>query len=105
LTVPLPGRPEEFHLQPPTEPYVKFSLHTARDGLTPDGISAAGRRERLCSSGFPRWQSRSLSHLIPFAPDPLQIAQCYCGMIRPLHVHRYFPPSWFALMGFSLRIT
>ena len=25
-----PGRPEEFHLQSPTEPYVNLSIHTAR---------------------------------------------------------------------------
>ncbi len=26
----LPGRPEESHLQPPTDPYVSLSTHTAR---------------------------------------------------------------------------
>lgn len=26
-------------------------------------------------------------------------------MVRPLHVHRYFPPSWISLIRFSLRIT
>jgi hypothetical protein len=26
----LPGRPEEFHLQSPTDPYVSLSTHTAR---------------------------------------------------------------------------
>jgi hypothetical protein len=25
-----PGRPEGFHLQPPTDPYVNLSIHTAR---------------------------------------------------------------------------
>ena len=25
-----PGRPEEFHLQSPTDPYVNLSIHTAR---------------------------------------------------------------------------
>ena len=26
----LPGRPEELHHQPPTEPYVNLSIYTAR---------------------------------------------------------------------------
>ena len=30
----LPGRQGEFHPKPPTEPYVKVSLHTARLILT-----------------------------------------------------------------------
>ena len=51
------------------------------------------------------WLSSSASWLIPFAPAPLQSLQHYYRMIRPLHVHRYFPPSWSSLIGFSLNIT
>jgi hypothetical protein len=28
----------------------------------------------------------------------------YYKIIRPLHMHWYFPPSWFTLIGFSLNI-
>jgi hypothetical protein len=30
-----PGRPEEFHLQPPTEPCVNLSIYTARPSHCP----------------------------------------------------------------------
>jgi len=30
-----PGRPEEFHLQPPTEPCVNLSIYTARPSHLP----------------------------------------------------------------------
>jgi hypothetical protein len=31
----VPGRPEEFHLQPPTEPCVNLSIYTARPSHSP----------------------------------------------------------------------
>jgi len=32
------------------------------------------------------------------------LPSAHYGMIRPLHGHRYFPPSWASLIGFSLII-
>ena len=34
-----------------------------------------------------------------------QLSGTHYRMIRPLHAHRYFPPSCFALIGFSLGIA
>ena len=68
-------------------------------------LTATGRRKKVeCSSRFPGWQNFPLSWFIPFAPLSLQELQRYYGIIRPLHVHRYFPPSWSALIRFSLNI-
>jgi hypothetical protein len=41
----------------------------------------------------------------PLAPSPLQRLHHYYELVRLLHVHRYFPPSWVSLIGFSLNIT
>jgi hypothetical protein len=49
------------------------------------------------SSRLPGWRPPSLS--IRFAPRSLQALHRYYRMIRPLHAHRYFPPSCFALIG------
>src|SRR5271157_2665611 len=45
----LPGRPEEFHLQPPTEPCVNLSIYTARPSrsLPPRDDSRRGMRSFL----------------------------------------------------------
>ncbi len=45
----LPGRPEGFHLQPPTEPCVNLSIYTARPShfLPPRDDSRRGRRVLL----------------------------------------------------------
>ncbi len=44
-----PGRPEEFHLQPPTEPCVNLSIYTARPShsLPPRDDSRRGRKVLL----------------------------------------------------------
>jgi hypothetical protein len=52
------------------------------------------------SSRLPGWRPPSLS--IRFAPRSLQALRHYYRMIRPRHAHRYFPPSCFALIRFSL---
>jgi hypothetical protein len=57
------------------------------------------------SSRFLGWRPPSLSWVIRFAPRPLQAPRRYYRMIRPLHAHRYFPPSCSALIGFSLSIA
>ena len=55
------------------------------------------------SSRLPGWRPPSLSWVIRFAPRSLQALRHYYRMIRPRHAHRYFPPSCFALIRFSLR--
>ena len=54
------------------------------------------------SSRLPGWRPPSLSWVIRFAPRSLQALRHYYRMIRPRHAHRYFPPSCFALIRFSL---
>jgi hypothetical protein len=100
-----PGRPEEFHLQSPTDPYVNLSAYTARAGRALTASPLSGDTERRRSSRLPGWRSRSIGRLLPFAPRPLQAIHRYYRRIRPPHVHRYFPPSWITLIGFSLSIT
>ena len=100
-----PGRPEELHLQPPTEQCVSLSTYTARPSHPLATSRGQADAQSPCSSQFPGWHRPSLSRDIPFAPLSLQKLHRYYRMIRPRHVHRYFPPSWFALIGFSLRIT
>src|SRR4051812_39614545 len=51
------------------------------------------------------WRPPSLSWVIRFAPRSLQALRHYYRMIRPRHAHRYFPPSCFAFIGFSLGMT
>ena len=57
------------------------------------------------SSRLPGWRPPSLSWVIRFAPRSLQALRHYYRMIRPRHAHRYFPPSCFALIRFSLRMA
>ena len=57
------------------------------------------------SSRLPGWRPPSLSWVIRFAPRSLQALRRYYRMIRPRHAHRYFPPSCFALIRFSLRMA
>src|SRR5450755_3827357 len=73
-----------FLTQPPTEPYVNLSIHTARDGHSPSASQPMGD---VNSVALPvsRWQRCPLSHPIPFAPDRLPIAQRYYWMVRPRH--------------------
>ena len=99
------GRLEEFHLQSPTDPYVNLSIHTAPASLAPGTSRSQADAEVDSSSQFPGWLPPPASWLIPFAPAPLQDLHHYYRMIRPRHVHRYFPPSWSSLIGFSLTIT
>jgi hypothetical protein len=54
------------------------------------------------SSQLLGWRAPSLSWVIRFAPRSLQVLRRYYRMIRPRHAHRYFPPSCFALIRFSL---
>src|SRR5664279_3188877 len=42
----LPGRPEEFHLQPPTEPCVNLSIYTARPSHSLPPCDGSRRRMR-----------------------------------------------------------
>ena len=88
-----PGRSSssgEFHPEALTDPYVTLSRHTALHG------SACLLREQALSGGkgsswFPSWPCPPSSHVILFAPRPLQTLQRYYRMIRHLQVHRYFP--------------
>ena len=48
-----PGRPEEFHLQSPTDPYVNLSIHTARANHTLETFPLQGDVESRCSSQSP----------------------------------------------------
>ena len=80
---PMPGRPEGFHLQPPTEPCVNLSIYTARPShfLPPRDDSRRGRRvllpiSRLTSTflelGHPLRSTliTSASSLLPDDPSP-----------------------------------
>src|SRR3954449_9508068 len=91
-----PGRPEEFHLQPPTEP--PLDLHGSP---LPCHLAMTVDAESDRSSRLPGWPSLS----IRFAPRSLQALRHYYRMIRPRHAHRYFPPSCFALIRVSLRLA
>src|SRR3954451_18302935 len=95
-----PGRPEEFHLQPPTEP--PLDLHGSP---FPCPLAMTVDAESDCSSRSLGWRPPSLSWVIRFAPRSLQVLRRYYRMIRPRHAHRYFPPSCFALVRFSLRMA
>src|SRR3954469_18128319 len=90
-----PGRPEEFHLQPPTEP--PLDLHGSPFSCP---LAMAVDAESDCSSRSLGWRPPSLSWVIRFAPRSLQVLRRYYRMIRPRHAHRYFPPSCFALKVF-----
>src|SRR3954470_16626394 len=90
----VPGRPEEFHLQPPTEP--PLDLHGSP---FPCPLAMTVDAESDCSARSLGWRPPSLS--IRFAPRSLQVLRRYYRMIRPRHAHRYFPPSCFALVRFS----
>jgi len=57
------------------------------------------------SSRLLGWRPPSLSWVIRFAPRSLQALRRSYRRIRPRHAHRYFPPSCFALIGFSLRMA
>src|SRR3954451_3157858 len=91
-----PGRPEEFHLQPPTEP--PLDLHGSP---LPCHLAMTVDAESDRSSRLPGWPSLS----IRFAPRSLQALRRSYRMIRPRHAHRYFPPSCLALIRFSLRMA
>ena len=99
-----PGRPEEFHLQPPTDPDVRLSAHPARanHGVTAFPHSPASEAHRLIPCG---WPAASSSSPVPFAPCALHALHHYYGTVRPLPAHRYFPPSRITLIGFSLSIA
>ena len=56
-----PGRPEEFHHQPPTEPCVSLSIYTARTSHSSAASQPQNDVESKCSSRFPSWQKLSLS--------------------------------------------
>ena len=62
-----PGRPEEFHLQPPTDPDVRLSAHPARAnyGVTAFPHSPASEAHWLRPCG---WPAASSSSPVPFAP-------------------------------------
>src|SRR3954465_9362785 len=92
------GRPEEFHLQPPTEP--PLDLHGSP---FPCPLAMTVDAESDCSARSLGWRPPSLS--IRFAPRSLQVLRRYYRMIRPRHAHLYFPPSCFALVRFSLRMA
>ena len=55
-----PGRPEEFHLQPPTEPCVNLSIYTARPPF-PCHLAMTVDAESDRSSRLPGWRPPSLS--------------------------------------------
>ena len=100
-----PGRPEELHLQSPTDPYVSLATHTARASPCHTAFSRHDDAESERFLPVPWLTNLSLSWLLPFAPLALQEVPHYYGRIRPLPLPRYFPLSWTPLIGFSLRIT
>jgi hypothetical protein len=73
--------------------------------LKPHGLKTTQIETRFLPPPWRGWPSLVASWLIPFASTPLQGLHHYYTMIRPLHVLRYFPPSWASLIGFSLNIT
>jgi len=84
-------------------PYVNLSIHTApanHHHKPLDSIATKILKVPLVSD----WPRFSLGWHIPFALPPLQELHHYYGMIRPSYMHRYFPPSCFALIRFSLGI-
>src|SRR5260363_59764 len=89
----LPSRPEEFHLQPLTDSVREplDSYGSCRPSL--QNLSTLELRNKPKLLSFPIDLGSTGRH-IPFAPSPLQRLQHYYGMIRLLHRHRYFPPSF-----------
>ena len=101
VTFHLPGRPEGFHLQPPTEPCVNLSIYTARPShfLPPRDDSRRGRRvllpiSRLASTfhelGHPLRSTpiTGASSLLPDDPPPP-----YTSVVSPFvfRTYRVFP--------------
>src|SRR5262249_44915242 len=92
-----PGRPEEFHHQPPTDPYVNLSIHTARASpplatsrlqayaveLTPPAVT-------VCSVHRRTGLSPSLHiHYRCFAPTTGQSAPAGASLLSPFVVRTY----------------
>src|SRR3981081_397693 len=92
-----PPAPQRTVLKP-------LNLHGSSQPL-PCRLAMTVDAESERSSRFLGWRPPSLSWVIRFAPRSLQALRHYYRMIRPLHAHRYFPPSCFALIGFSLGIA
>jgi predicted transposase YbfD/YdcC len=78
-----------------------LDLHGSSQPL-PCHLAMTVDAESDCSSRLPGWRPPSLSWVIRFAPRSLQALRRSYRMIRPRHAHRYFPPSCFALIRFSL---
>lgn len=57
----MPGRPVEFHHQPPTEPCVNLSIYTARPSRSPAPLRRQIDAEDRGSSRFPGGRQPSLS--------------------------------------------
>ena len=64
-----PGRPEEFHLQSPTDPYVSLSTHTARASHTLETFPLQGDVESRCSSQSPGWHDSPCADSSPSLPS------------------------------------
>ena len=52
-----PGRPEGFHLQPPTDPYVNLSIHTARRSRASASFEIKSSPEVEAHPGIPVGQA------------------------------------------------
>src|SRR5262245_13684403 len=82
-----PGRPEDLHLQSPTDPYVSLSTRTARASRFRAASSPHGDAESHRFLPGSWLTLLSLGWLLPFAPSSLQGVPRYYRRIRPRHVH------------------
>lgn len=89
---PMPGRPEGFHLQPPTEPCVNLSIYPARPShfLPPRDDS---RRERRVLLPISRLTSTFLEQGHPLCSTPIIGASSLSGRRRRARLLSRWPPS------------
>src|SRR5262249_604049 len=89
-----PGRPGEFHPEPPTDPDVNLSIHPARaTPRKPTGFRQDSEVLRLLVDSILTWVTCSLRST-DITPLPR-----YYEAVRPWSVHRYFRPCGFSTLG------
>ena len=93
----MPSRPGEFHPEPLTDPYVNFSIHTARAiaRRLPPSAEISG------SSRFDPVGPSSTAMTRPLRSTGITPLHHYYGAVRPSPAHRYFRPrGWSRLCLF-----
>ena len=77
----------------------KCGMISQKSGHRSTSLLQSHRQPPVFDAKYPLTSKNSSPMLHPWKSNVLSI-----GMIRPLHGHRYFPPSWATLIGFSLII-